>query len=83
MSSKKKKKTKRKTKKVSITPDHRIDKVIEGHVEETSSWRIFKIIGEFVSGYEFLRNYPLGQGWFCRNYGRRPGCDGSGQSRRI
>ncbi|GAB62076.1 MAG: TIGR00730 family Rossman fold protein [Candidatus Jettenia sp.] len=59
MSSKKKEKTKRKTKEASITPDHRIDKVIEGHVEETSSWRIFKIIGEFVSGYEFLRNYPL------------------------
>ncbi len=59
MSSKKEKKTKRSTKKVSITPDHRITKVIESYVEETSSWRIFKIIGEFVSGYEFLKNYPL------------------------
>ena len=59
MSSKKKEKTKRSTKKISITPDHRIIKVIENHIDETSSWRIFKIIGEFVSGYEFLKNYPL------------------------
>lgn len=50
---------KRNAKKVSITPGHRIEKVIETHDDEISSWRIFKIIGEFVSGYEFLKNYRL------------------------
>ncbi len=52
-------KLKRNTKKISITPDHRIAKVIEGHDEKISSWRIFRIIGEFVSGYEFLNKYDL------------------------
>ncbi len=55
----KQKKTKKTTNKISITPDHRIAKVIEDKDEKISSWRIFKIMGEFVSGYEFLNNYDL------------------------
>lgn len=55
----KQKKTKKNTNKISITPDHRITKVIEDKDEKISSWRIFKIMGEFVSGYEFLNNYDL------------------------
>ncbi len=42
-----------------IKPGHRIAGVIEDHDKEISSWRIFKIIGEFVNGYEFLKKYKL------------------------
>ena len=42
-----------------IKPGHRIAGVIEDHGKEISSWRIFKIIGEFVNGYEFLKKYKL------------------------
>lgn len=59
MSVNKQKKIKENTKGISITPDHRITKVIEDKDEKISSWRIFKIMGEFVSGYEFLNNYDL------------------------
>ncbi len=59
MPAKKQKKTKRRTSEITITPDHRITKVIEDKDEKISSWRIFKIMGEFVSGYEFLNNYDL------------------------
>ncbi|MCR4313536.1 MAG: TIGR00730 family Rossman fold protein [Candidatus Roizmanbacteria bacterium] len=55
----KQKKTKKNTNKISITPDHRITTVIEDKDEKVSSWRVFKIMGEFVSGYEFLNNYDL------------------------
>lgn len=34
----------------------RINAVIEDD-EKTSSWRIFKIMGEFVAGFEFLKQY--------------------------
>ncbi len=54
---KKQKEIKRNKKKISITPDHRITRVIEEKDEKISSWRIFKIIGEFVNGYEFLKHY--------------------------
>jgi uncharacterized protein (TIGR00730 family) len=59
MSVKKQKKIKRSIKKASITPDHRITKVIDDKDEKISSWRIFKIMGEFVSGYEFLKHYEF------------------------
>ena len=55
----KQKKTEKNTNKISITPDHRIAKVIEDKDEKISSWRVFKIMGEFVSGYDFLNNYDL------------------------
>lgn len=42
-----------------IKPGHRIAGVIKDHDKEISSWRIFKIIGEFVNGYEFLKKYKL------------------------
>lgn len=42
-----------------IKPGHRIAWVIEDHDKEISSWRIFKIIGEFVNGYEFLKKYKF------------------------
>ena len=42
-----------------IKPGHRIAGVMEDHDKEISSWRIFKIIGEFVNGYEFLKKYKL------------------------
>lgn len=42
-----------------IKPGHRIAGVIVDHDKEISSWRIFKIIGEFVNGYEFLKKYKL------------------------
>lgn len=45
----------RKTKKIAkVQP--RIQSVIQDD-EKTSSWRIFKIMGEFVSGFEFLKQY--------------------------
>jgi conserved hypothetical protein, DprA/Smf-related, family 2 len=59
MSAKKQKTIKRSTNKIAITPGHRIKTVIEDKDEKISSWRIFKIMGEFVSGYEFLNNYDL------------------------
>lgn len=55
----KQKKTKKDTNKISITPGQRITTVIEDKDENVSSWRVFKIMGEFVSGYEFLSNYDL------------------------
>ncbi|MDR4498367.1 MAG: TIGR00730 family Rossman fold protein [Candidatus Scalindua sp.] len=59
MKAKKGNKSKSKPKKLSITPDYRIVKVIEETDEKISSWRIFKIVGDFVSGYEFLKRYDL------------------------
>ena len=59
MKAKKGNKRKTKPKKLSITPDYRIAEVIEETDEKISSWRIFKIVGDFVSGYEFLKRYDL------------------------
>ncbi|WP_230406678.1 TIGR00730 family Rossman fold protein [Candidatus Scalindua japonica] len=47
------------TNEISITPGQRITKVIDDKDEKISSWRVFKIMGEFVSGYDFLNNYDL------------------------
>ncbi len=54
---KKTKGTTKKTKK--IIPGHRLSGVIEERDVHVSSWRIFRIMGEFVAGYEFLRHYKL------------------------
>ncbi|MDR4507782.1 MAG: TIGR00730 family Rossman fold protein [Candidatus Brocadiaceae bacterium] len=59
MKGKKGKKEKGIRKKISITPGYRIAKVIEEPDEKTSAWRIFKIVGDFVSGYEFLKHYDF------------------------
>ncbi|MCF6149775.1 MAG: TIGR00730 family Rossman fold protein [Candidatus Kuenenia sp.] len=59
MAKKKKQSLKKNSGKVKIIPDHRITGVIENHDKEISSWRLFKIIGEFVNGYEFLKKYEL------------------------
>jgi len=43
-----------------IKPDHRITKVMqEDNDNQMPSWRIFKVMGEFVAGYEFLKKYKL------------------------
>jgi len=59
MTKKKKVQEKNGTKKFKISPQHRITRIIEDRDKEISSWRLFKIIGEFVSGYEFLRKYDM------------------------
>lgn len=41
----------------------RIETVIEDD-SKTSSWRIFKIMGEFVSGFEFLKKYDAAVTFF-------------------
>jgi len=38
-------------------PDSRLQEVLDLHKEEVSTWRIFKILSEFVSGFDFLRKY--------------------------
>lgn len=35
----------------------RIEKLLETHAKEVSAWRIFKIMAEFVTGFDFLRKY--------------------------
>lgn len=35
----------------------RIEKILETHAKEVSAWRIFKIMAEFVAGFDFLRKY--------------------------
>ncbi|HBV32927.1 TPA: TIGR00730 family Rossman fold protein [Patescibacteria group bacterium] len=35
----------------------RIDQLLAAHEHEETTWRIFKIISEFVKGFEFLRKY--------------------------
>lgn len=43
----------------------RIDKeLFAGKGNETETWRIFKIISEFVSGFELLRNYKKAASFF-------------------
>ena len=37
--------------------DLRIEKGLKSHPHEVSPWRIFKIMAEFVSGFEFLRRF--------------------------
>src|SRR5690606_19923529 len=41
----------------------RIETIIEDD-SKTSSWRIFKIMGEFVSGFEFLQKYDAAVTFF-------------------
>jgi len=38
-------------------PESKVHELLEMHQEEVSTWRIFKIMTEFVSGFEFLRKY--------------------------
>ena len=45
------------SKKTIATPQSKIDELLALHHEEVSTWRIFKIMSEFVSGFEFLRKY--------------------------
>lgn len=35
----------------------RIEQLLEVHAKEISTWRIFKIMAEFVTGFDFLRKY--------------------------
>ncbi len=42
-----------------IKPGHRLLGMISERDVHVSSWRIFRIMGEFVAGYEFLRHYKL------------------------
>lgn len=42
----------------------RIKTIIESDPEVTSAWRIFKILGEFVSGFEFLKQYDAAVTFF-------------------
>jgi uncharacterized protein (TIGR00730 family) len=39
-----------------LTPQQ-VDQMMDLHKEGVSPWRIFKIMSEFVSGYEFVRHY--------------------------
>jgi uncharacterized protein (TIGR00730 family) len=39
-----------------LSPD-KVEEMMEIHKEGVSPWRVFKIISEFVSGYEFVRHY--------------------------
>ncbi|MDR4505047.1 MAG: TIGR00730 family Rossman fold protein [Candidatus Scalindua sp.] len=59
MKAKKGKKTVTSPKKFSICPEYRIAHILEESDEKVSSWRILKIVGDFVSGYEFLKRYDL------------------------
>ncbi|GJQ58943.1 MAG: TIGR00730 family Rossman fold protein [Candidatus Scalindua sp. AMX11] len=59
MKPKKGNKSKTKQKNISITPDYRLAKILEEPDEKTSPWRIFKILADFISGYEFLKRYDL------------------------
>jgi len=47
-----------------VKPQPRIDAMSAGKGETTPSWRIFKIMGEFVSGFEFLRRYDTAVTFF-------------------
>src|SRR3989344_9036769 len=38
-------------------PKARVDELLDIHSEDAATWRIFKIMSEFVSGFEFLRKY--------------------------
>ncbi|MEK7093970.1 MAG: TIGR00730 family Rossman fold protein [Patescibacteria group bacterium] len=38
-------------------PPARVQEMLGGHPDETSPWRIFKIMTEFVSGFDFLKQY--------------------------
>ena len=40
-----------------ILPPQEVDALIDQKQEGLSPWRIFKIMSEFVSGYEFIRHY--------------------------
>lgn len=40
-----------------ITLSSRIDQLLELHAHEVSPWRIFKIMSEFVQGFEFLSKF--------------------------
>jgi uncharacterized protein (TIGR00730 family) len=40
-----------------ILPPQEVDKLVTTKPEGLSPWRIFKIMSEFVSGYEFIRHY--------------------------
>ena len=53
-----------KLKKTSKKLQPRVASVLTGHEEPTPAWRIFKIMGEFVSGFEFLKRYKLSATFF-------------------
>src|SRR5262245_46002054 len=40
-----------------LLPVKEVERLMGVHKEGLSPWRIFKIMAEFVSGYEFIRNY--------------------------
>ena len=43
--------------KSAATPESKLSELLEMHENEESSWRIFKVMTEFVSGFDFLRKY--------------------------
>lgn len=38
-------------------PISRVEEMLKAHADEVSPWRIFKIMAEFVTGFEFLSRY--------------------------
>lgn len=40
-----------------LSATRRIEQLLEIHTKEISTWRIFKIMAEFVTGFDFLRKY--------------------------
>ncbi|MEK7187313.1 MAG: TIGR00730 family Rossman fold protein [Patescibacteria group bacterium] len=38
-------------------PPRRVEEILGQHEDDTSPWRIFKIMTEFVSGFDFLKRY--------------------------
>ena len=45
-------------------PYSRIEKLLEEHPVGVSPWRIFKIMAEFVNGFDFLSRYDLAASFF-------------------
>jgi hypothetical protein len=45
-------------------PASRIEQLLKIHADEVSPWRIFKIMAEFVAGFEFLQKYDKAATFF-------------------
>jgi len=52
-----KNRTKKESVKINGFQAPRVETLMKEHSHEVSPWRIFKIMAEFVAGYEFLRRY--------------------------